>query len=283
MLSKEDLLENLERDLIIRRYSKQTLKRYLYITDMFLKYAEKQNKNLNNLNETDAIEFLNYLTIERKYKASSYNNVNAIVKFFLEVVLERNIGYKRLPNAKLEVKLKYVPTKEEIMYLINNTKSIKQKCFISLAYGSGLRVSEIARLELKNIDSKNMKIKVLGKGNKERLTLLSQKTLYYLREYVNEYKITKDDDYLFKGQNSEHITESTISRGFKDLVKRLKMNENITIHTLRRSFATHLLRMGVDIYIVKELMGHNSITTTSGYVQVLYKEKQIKNPLDSEF
>lgn len=61
------------------------------------------------------------------------------------------------------------------------------------------------------------------------------------------------------------------------------MNENITIHTLRRSFATHLLRMGVDIYIVKELMGHNSITTTSGYAQVLYKEKQIKNPLDSEF
>lgn len=283
MLSKEELLEKLENDLKIRRYSSQTLKRYLYITDMFLKYEEEKNKDLNKLNEYDAIEFLNYLTVERKYKSSSYNNVNAIVKFFLEVVLERNIGYKRLPNAKLEVKLKYVPTKKEILYLIDNAKSIKQKCFISLAYGSGLRVSEIARLEFKSIDSKNMKIKVIGKGKKERLTLLSKKTLEYLIEYVNEYKITKKDKYIFKGQKGEYITESTISRGFKDLVKKLKMNENITIHTLRRSFATHLLRMGVDIYIVKELMGHNSITTTSGYAQVLYKEKQIKNPLDSEF
>lgn len=283
MLSKEELLEKLENDLKIRRYSSQTLKRYLYITDMFLKYEEEKNKDLNKLNEYDAIEFLNYLTVERKYKPSSYNNVNAIVKFFLEVVLERNIGYKRLPNAKLEVKLKYVPTKKEILYLIDNANSIKQKCFISLAYGSGLRVSEIARLEFKSIDSKNMKIKVIGKGKKERLTLLSKKTLEYLIEYVNEYKITKKDKYIFKGQKGEYITESTISRGFKDLVKKLKMNENITIHTLRRSFATHLLRMGVDIYIVKELMGHNSITTTSGYAQVLYKEKQIKNPLDSEF
>lgn len=112
MLSKEELLEKLENDLKIRRYSSQTLKRYLYITDMFLKYEEEKNKDLNKLNEYDAIEFLNYLTVERKYKPSSYNNVNAIVKFFLEVVLERNIGYKRLPNAKLEVKLKYVPTKK---------------------------------------------------------------------------------------------------------------------------------------------------------------------------
>lgn len=283
MLTKKELLEKLESNLKIRRYSEQTVKRYLYITDMFLKYEEEKNKDLNQLNEYDAIEFLNYLTVERKYKSSSYNNVNVIVKFFLEVVLERNIGYKRLPNAKLEVKLKYVPTKKEILYLIDNANSIKQKCFISLAYGSGLRVSEIARLEFKSIDSKNMKIKVIGKGKKERLTLLSKKTLEYLIEYVSEYKITKKEKYIFKGKKGEYITESTISRGFKALVKKLKMNENITIHTLRRSFATHLLRMGVDIYIVKELMGHNSITTTSGYAQVLYREKQIKNPLDSEF
>lgn len=110
--------------------------------------------------------------------------------------------------------------KKEILYLIDNANSIKQKCFISLAYGSGLRVSEIARLEFKSIDSKNMKIKVIGKGKKERLTLLSKKTLEYLIEYVNEYKITKKDKYIFKGQKGEYITESTISRGFKDLVKK---------------------------------------------------------------
>ena len=101
-------------------------------------------------------------------------------------------------------------------------------------------------------------------------------------QYCRKYNITKNDIYLFKEKKKEHIHESSISRSFRDLGKRLNIDSRVTIHSLRRSFATHLLRMGVDIETVKELMGHNSITTTSSYAQVVYVEKEIKNPLDSE-
>ncbi|MBR3117585.1 MAG: tyrosine-type recombinase/integrase, partial [Bacilli bacterium] len=120
------------------------------------------------------------------------------------------------------------------------------------------------------------------KGNKERITVLPVTTLELLKEYVIRENIKGKESYIFEGQGVEHISESSISRSFRDLVKKLGLDSKITIHSLRRSFATHLLRMETDIETVKELMGHNSITTTSSYAQVVYAEKKIKNPLDSE-
>lgn len=279
-MTKEEILKKLKNDLMIRRYSLGTVNRYLYVINRFLDYMK--DKPIESLNEYDALDYLSFLTKERNYKSSSYNNINAIIKFFLETTLEKNIGYRKLPNAKLEVRIKVTPSKQLILKILENTTNLKHKCWYSLAYGSGLRTCEIAKLKVKDIDSKNMKIKVIGKGNKERLTLLSEYSLKLLLQYCKKYNITKNDSYLFKGEAKEHIHEGSISRSFSDLVKRLNINMIVTIHSLRRSFATHLLRMGVDIETVKELMGHNSITTTSSYAQVVYLEKKIKNPLDSE-
>ncbi len=280
MLLKELALKKLENDLRIRRYSDTTIKRYLYITNLFLDFIK--GNDIEKLTEKDVILYLDYLTKVRNYKASSYNNVNAILKFFLEVTLNKDIGYRRLPNVKVEIKEKVIPTKEEVLKIINNANDIKQKCWYALAYGSGLRCSEIARLKVQDIDSKNMKIKVSGKGKKERLTVLPIITLKLLRKYCKEYDITKYNKYLFEGKRCEHIHEVTISKLFKAQVIKLGLDKNISIHSLRRSFATHLLRMGVALEEVKELMGHNSITTTSSYMKVVYIEKEIKNPLDSE-
>ena len=279
-MKKEEALLKLEKDLKIRRYSLGTIHRYTYVTERFLDYIK--DKEIDDLDEYEAIEYLNHLTEERHYKPSSYNNINAILKFFLEVTLEKNVGYKRMPNAKLEVRIKVTPSRDTIMYILNNTINLKHKCWFSLAYGSGLRTCEIAKLKMKDIDSKNMKIRVIGKGNKERITVLPFMTLDLLKKYVIRENIKGKESYIFKGQGIEHISESTISRTFRDKVKKLKLDKRITIHSLRRSFATHLLRMGVDIETVKELMGHNSITTTSSYAKVVYDEKEIKNPLDSE-
>ncbi len=280
MMSKNNALIKLENDLKIRRYSSRTVHRYLYVVDRFLDYMK--NKNVEDLTEYDAVEYLAYLTDERNYKASSYNNINAILKFFLETTLEKNIGYKRMPNAKVESRIKVTPSKTEILKILDGTKNLKHKCWYSLAYGSGLRGHEIAKLKVSDIDSKNMKIRVIGKGNKERLTILSKMSLDLLLKYCHENNITKYDTCLFKGQAKAHICEATISRSFSDVVKKLGLNKRITLHSLRRSFATHLLRIGVDLETVKELMGHNSITTTSSYVSVVYASKEIKNPLDSE-
>ena len=280
-MKRDEAIVKLENDLKVRRYSLGTIHRYSYIVERFLNYIGTK-KEIDDLNEKDAINYLEMLTDERHYKASSYNNINAILKFFLETTLEKNIGYKRMPNAKVEVRIKMVPDKDTIIKIINGTKNLKHKCWYCLAYGSGLRTCEIAKLKMKNIDSKNMKITVIGKGNKERITVLPKMTLDYLKEYVIKNKISGRETYLFKGQESECASEVTISKSFYNVVKRLGLDTRITIHSFRRSFATHMLRSGVDIETVKELMGHNSISTTSSYAQVVYKEKQIKNPLDGE-
>lgn len=280
-MKRDEAIFKLENDLKVRRYSLGTINRYSYVVERFLDYIGTK-KEIDDLNEKDAINYLEMLTDERHYKASSYNNINAILKFFLETTLEKNIGYKRMPNAKVEVRIKMVPDKETILKIINGTKNLKHKCWYCLAYGSGLRTCEIAKLKMKNIDSKNMKITVIGKGNKERITVLPKMTLDYLKEYVIKNKISGKETYLFKGQGAECASEVTISKSFYNVVKRLGLDTRITIHSFRRSFATHMLRSGVDIETVKELMGHNSISTTSSYAQVVYKEKQIKNPLDGE-
>lgn len=280
-MKRDEAIVKLENDLKVRRYSLGTINRYSYVVERFLDYIGTK-KEIDDLNEKDAINYLEMLTDERHYKASSYNNINAILKFFLETTLEKNIGYKRMPNAKVEVRIKMVPDKDTIIKIINGTKNLKHKCWYCLAYGSGLRTCEIAKLKMKNIDSKNMKITVIGKGNKERITVLPKMTLDYLKEYVIKNKISGRETYLFKGQESECASEVTISKSFYNVVKRLGLDTRITIHSFRRSFATHMLRSGVDIETVKELMGHNSISTTSSYAQVVYKEKQIKNPLDGE-
>ena len=283
MKTKNEILKKLENDLERRGYSSQTIKRYDYIVGSFINYIN-EDKRIKDYNENDVIEYLNYLRKVRSYKNSSYNNVNSILKFFLEVTLEKDIGYRRLPNRKVEIRKKVRPDRETILKIINNTDNLKHKCWYSLAYGSGLRVSEIARLKVKNIDSKNMKIIVIGKGNKERITVLPKTTLKLLREYVIKEKITGKEEYLFKGQQGrKFIHEGSISRSLTDVVKKLKLNKEITMHSLRRSFATHMLRDNVNIEIVKELMGHNSITTTSGYIEYVYKEIKIKNPLDMDF
>lgn len=281
MLSKNAVLIKLKKDIEIRRYSQTTVKRYTYVVSKFLDYING-SKDIEQLDEYDVIKYLNYLNNEKHYKASTYNNVNAILKFFLEVTLEKNIGYRRLPNAKVGIRLKYIPTKKEIEKIIDAESNLKHKCWYSLAYGSGLRTCEVASLKVKDIKVKGMKILVIGKGNSQRITLLSKKTLELLRLYCKKYGIKRDDTYLFPGQDSDCISECTISRALSQLVSKLGMEESITMHSLRRSFITHLLRMGVDIKTVSELAGHKSISTTSGYARVVYIDTKIKNPLDSE-
>ena len=279
MKTKNEMLEKLEMDLERRGYSNQSKKRYRYIVNSFIEYT----KEIKEYEENDVIKYLEYLKENRKYKNSSYNNVNSILKFFLEVTLEKDVGYRRLPNRKVEIRKKVIPDRDTIIKIIKATKNLKHKCWYMLAYGSGLRVSEISRLKVKNIDSKNMKIMVIGKGNKERITLLPEITLMYLRKYVKEEGIKEKEEYLFKGKKKrEFIHEGSISRSLKEIVCKLKLEKEISMHSLRRSFATHLLRNNQKIEIVKELMGHNSLTTTMGYVEYVYKEIKIKNPLDMD-
>lgn len=153
-----------------------------------------------------------------------------------------------------------------------------------VAYSSGLRVSEVAALKVQHIDSKNMRLFVEdGKGGKERYTLLSKTCLDVLREYWKKYRPKHPEGWLFLGTyNISHITSAGIESAFNKVVKRVGITKNVSIHSLRHGFATHLLEDGDTLLQVKELLGHSSIQSTTIYLHLANLTADIKSPLDKQ-
>jgi site-specific recombinase XerD len=202
--------------------------------------------------------------------------------FFFRHVLKRPYVVPSLIYPRKSTKLPPVMTREEILALIESVENLKHRCLIMLLYSSGLRLSEIAALKITDIDSKTMRIKVVqGKGSKDRYTVLSQNLLLELRAY---YLIYRPVEYLFNGQGKgrrmsprsiEHVMQ-------KALIKLGLQSKNYTVHTLRHSFATHLLEGGVDLHTIKELLGHSHLSTTMQYLHLTNAHlKTVVSPYDN--
>lgn len=169
---------------------------------------------------------------------------------------------------------------EEITAILNATENLKHKAILMTIYSAGLRVSEPVNLKIKDIDSGRMQIKVTqAKGKKDRYTLLGNKTLEVLRKYVAEYK---PKDWLFEGLNGEEYSRRTITEILRKSVEKAGIKKHITVHTLRHSFATHLLETGTDLRYIQSLLGHANSKTTEIYTHITTKGfDQIKSPLDN--
>ncbi len=167
----------------------------------------------------------------------------------------------------------------EIQTLISAVRNIKHKCIVSLLYSAGLRREELLNLRLKDIDSKRMRIVVRdAKGNKDRLTILSNNVLADLREY---YKTWQPRNYLFEGPVGDKYSATSVAAVVKQAAKAARINKNVTPHTLRHSFATHLLEAGTDLRYIQVLLGHKSSKTTERYTHVAdFYFGNIKSPLD---
>ena len=171
---------------------------------------------------------------------------------------------------------------QEIMKLIDGVQNLKHRTILMLLYSTGMRVSEITNCRIADIDSTNMRIKIVqGKGAKDRFTILSQQVLLELRAY---YIIYKPKEYLFNGYRpaKRYSVRSIQHLMQKALIKIGLENKNYTIHTIRHSFATHLVDSGTDLHTVKELLGHSSLQTTMQYMHLSAKRiDQIVNPYDA--
>jgi site-specific recombinase XerD len=170
--------------------------------------------------------------------------------------------------------------REEVAKLLKVTYNLKHKALLMTAYSAGLRVGEVVRLKVNEIDSKRMQIRVsAGKGAKDRYTLLSATALAVLREYARVYK---PKDWLFPGDDGKsHLAERSAQQVFKDSKKKAGILKPATFHTLRHSFATHLLEDGTDIRYIQELLGHDSLETTERYTHVTQKGmERVTSPLD---
>jgi site-specific recombinase XerD len=204
------------------------------------------------------------------------------ISFFLRHVVKRPYVIPTVIYPRPTSKLPSVMLPEEIMKLIDGVQNIKHRTILMLLYSTGMRVSEIANCRIADIDSTNMRIKIVqGKGCKDRFTILSEQVLLELRAY---YIIYKPKEYLFNGYRpgKRYSVRSIQHLMQKALIKTGLENKNYTIHTIRHSFATHLLDNGTDLYTIKELLGHNNLQTTMRYMHLTSRRiDEIINPYDA--
>ncbi len=199
---------------------------------------------------------------------------------FYKLVFSRSINVKHLyPSRKKKVLPKDI-SPQQIKKMIDVTKNIKHKCIIELLYSCGLRLNELINMKINHIDSDRMRVLVENaKGGKDRYVMLSEKLLTDLRTYWERYKPT---NFLFNGQNNIQYSSKSVQNIVKNAAIKVKIKQKVTPHTLRHSFATHLLESGTDIRHIQELLGHNSIKTTEIYTHISDVSKSnIKSPLDS--
>jgi integrase/recombinase XerD len=253
----------------------------------FLNYMQKIKRPIEEMNHENIQQYILYQKKEKELSAGTINNYISAIKFFYTYVLEREWNSIKVPRMRRTQKFPVVPSREEILSLLDLATNLKHKAILQLIYGSGLRVSEVAKLKISDICSKTMRVRVENaKHNTNRYTILSQTALKVLREYFKTYFRTKNykpNDWLFPGHNpGEHITVKTIKNTIIKLRDRLHLNPNISAHTLRHCFATHSLEDGVDPVFIQQMLGHKSLKTTLTYLHMTSKSLMgIKSPLDS--
>ncbi len=202
------------------------------------------------------------------------------IKFYLNTIKKESDGIQEivdnLPNVKREKKLPVVLSKKEINKLILATKNINHRLIVQIGYSAGLRLSEIINLKWRDIDFNRDTIHLKrAKGKKDRIVMLSQKVKEELQ------KINQETDYVFVSNRGSKYSARAIQKIIENLSKKAKIKKKITPHTLRHSFATHLLENGTDIRYIKNLLGHSNISTTHIYTKVSNKNiLKIKSPLD---
>lgn len=223
-------------------------------------------------------------TAQDPLECQSINSVTRIIrvnsiKFYYEIVLGFPNRFYSIERPRKQKKLPIILSKEEVVKIIESTNNIKHRCILSILYSAGLRRSELINLKIQDIDSKRMVIKINdAKGNKDRYTLLAQSFLVDLRKYYQQYK---PQEYLFEGISGGKYNGASIANILKYASNNARINKHITPHTLRHSFATHLLENGTDLRHIQLLLGHSSTKTTEIYTHVAtHSFKNIKNPLD---
>jgi len=244
-----------------------------------LDFIDFSSKESDGITQNDIKKYLDHLADEKNATASTLNCAMNALRFYYGQILNKKYIYS-VKRAKKDKKLPVVLNAIEVKRLIDSYKNIKHKVMIALIYSAGLRLSEASNLQIKDIDIKRKLIHIrLSKGKKDRYTILSDNLIDLISRYVEEYK---PEMWLFEGQDKKRkISNRTIQAVFAQGVKRVGISKNATVHSLRHSFATHLLENGTDIRYIQELLGHESSKTTEIYTHVAKKDiKKIVSPLD---
>lgn len=272
------LSNKMNNDMLLHGFSFNTRKSYITSIRRMAKYY---NRSPDQISNDEIQQYLLHLLKDKKFSYSTCNCLVSALKFFYEKTLGHSRNSFCIPIVKQPQKLPEVPTRQEIQQLFAVAHDVKHRVILMLAYGAGLRISEIANLKIKDIDSEQMCLKIeQGKGQKDRYTLLPPCLLTELRQYWKTYhpKI-----WLFSlADGTEPVTTPSIRRTWKQIKEKANLQKCGGIHGLRHAFATHMLEDGVDLYTIKQLLGHSSIRTTTRYLRLTkLRMAETPSPLDS--
>lgn len=275
-------LQKVKNLLLLRKCSDRTVSNYLSCINRFKNYYKR--KNLEKLNENDILEYLKKNFINIGCSAATINVNRAAIKYYYLVNFNKEFSNVLLPQTKIPSRFPKIISKQDFIKMFNSEFNLKHKLWIILAYGSGLRISEVASLKVSDILSKEHKIRVVGKGNKERYVPLPNFTLKLLRLYWIQNKNKINNDYffpgLFRNRINTYTSEFTIKGAFQKIKENNNLDNSITFHTLRHSFATEFIKNGGDIWELKNILGHSSINTTSIYLHMAENFKDVYSPLN---
>ncbi|MGI6358848.1 MAG: tyrosine-type recombinase/integrase [Bacillota bacterium] len=259
---------------------------YLRRVKDFAGFVEGQGKKLEDISTRDIQGYILYLKKDRKLAAGTINNYISSIRVFCIHVLDREWDRKKIPRMRRVAQMPVILPREDVLSILNAVSNLKHKAILSLLYGSGLRVSEVAGLRIGDILSKNMSVRVENaKHGTNRYTILSRESLKVLRDYFRAYFAQREyvaSDWLFPGKNpGEHVHVKTIKNTMIKLRDRLGLDVRVSAHTLRHCFATHLLEEGVEPVKIQYLLGHKRLSSTVGYLHFSSKSLMgITSPLD---
>jgi integrase/recombinase XerD len=273
----QNILDAMTLCMELKGFATSTQRTYLAHIQRFYAFC---GKPLASTGYDEVRAFLHHAIKVRKLSSSYVNSAYSAIKFYFQSVLYREWNMLYVPRMKKSGKLPLILTPQEVRQILNATPNLKHKAMLSTIYSAGLRVSEAAHLLVSDIHSSNMRVFIRNaKGNKDRYSILSDNLLLLLRQYWKAYR---PHHWLFPGMpDSKPISVRAIQLVFHDALLATGIAKEVSVHTLRHCFATHLLNHGASILQIKELLGHADIQTTSVYLHLTDAQVLgLKSPLD---
>ena len=264
-------------DFRIRNYSAKTERVYIHCVAAF---AAHFGRSPDGLGREEIRAWLIYLRDDRKVSWSHFNQAVSALRFLYRYTLGREDMVPHIPYPRGERRLPVVLSVEEVRRFLAAIRNVKHRAALTTAYAAGLRVSEVVGLRVGDIDSQRMVIQVRqGKGRKDRTVMLSTQLLDLLRAYVRE---VRPGEWLFPGTvPARPLTARSLQHACAKASAASGLGKRVTVHTLRHSFATHLLEAGTDLRVIQTLLGHGSVKTTQRYTHVsTLRLRSIRSPLD---
>ncbi|MEK6958122.1 MAG: site-specific tyrosine recombinase/integron integrase [archaeon] len=270
------VVEEFRRELVIAGYSPRTIKMYVLYVNAFLNFTKK---DAHSVQRPDVVSFM----VHMKEHKNSSNTTVALVYSALKFFFKKFLKMGALDEIKSPKKAKYLPTvltKDEVRELLKAAKLGRNRLLLQFIYSSGVRVSEAVKMKGEDINFKERIGKVKsGKGAKDRIIILSKNWCRHAKKYVDRKKVKSP--FLFSKKNGKPLTSDTVQRIVRRAAKRAGIQKHVTPHSLRHSFATHLLEAGENIRKIQELLGHSNLNTTQIYTHVSTEQlKKVESPLD---